>query len=238
MRLNRFLAKCGVASRRKADELIQAGHVQVNGQWITELGTQVDIEQDQVNLDGKPVYPAHEFVYLIFNKPARVLTTVKDSFNRPTVMKFVPKIPGLVPVGRLDYDTEGVLLFSNDGDLVFRLSHPRYQIDKIYSAHVNSLLNSEVEFFLSHGVDIGEKRLAMATEVKRLDDFHLRLTLHEGKKRQVKRMLSALGYRVISLRREQFAFLRCDDLKLSSWRFLNQLEILKLKKLVGFSNGN
>ena len=154
MRLNRFLAKCGVASRRKADELIQAGHVQVNGQWITELGTQVDIEQDQVNLDGKPVYPAHEFVYLIFNKPARVLTTVKDSFNRPTVMKFVPKIPGLVPVGRLDYDTEGVLLFSNDGDLVFRLSHPRYQIDKIYSAHVNSLLNSEVEFFLSHGVDI------------------------------------------------------------------------------------
>ena len=87
-------------------------------------------------------------------------------------------------------------------------------------------------------MDIGEKRLAMATEVKRLDDFHLRLTLHEGKKRQVKRMLSALGYRVISLRREQFAFLRCDDLKLSSWRFLNQLEILKLKKLVGFSNGN
>ncbi len=238
MRLNRFIARCGIVSRRNADELIKAGRVRVNGQLVSELGRKITVGQDQIEIDSQLIQPVTDFVYILFNKPAGVLTTVKDSFQRATVMNFMPRVAGLVPVGRLDYDTEGVLLLSNDGDLIYRLSHPRYRIDKVYNAQVNRPLHAEVGSLLRRGVDIGEKRLALATAIERIDDYHLRLTLHEGRKRQVKRMLVELGYRVISLRREQYAFLRCDDLAVSCWRYLNQLEILTLKKLVGYSNGN
>ena len=233
MRLNRYIAKCGAASRRNADDLIRNGRISVNGRVTKELGFKVVCENDQVFLDGDLLIPIAEEKYILLNKPAGVLTTVTDPFRRRTVFELVPKIPGLVPVGRLDLDSEGALLLTNDGDLNFRLAHPSYKIDKIYFVRVDQPIVPKLLLRLQKGVDIGEKKYVHAGKVTQIDEFSLSMLLYEGKKRQIKRMLRILGYRVEYLFREQFAFLRCEDLESSSWRFLMQKEILRLKKLVG-----
>ncbi len=238
MRLNLYIAKCGRASRRGADELIRNGRISINGKIVNNPGIQVEVNRDKILLDDNLLSLAVEKKYVLLNKPSGVLTTVSDPFGRPTVLELVPQIPGLVPVGRLDLDTEGVLLLTNDGDLNFRLAHPRYKIDKTYFVKVDLPIVPKLLSQLHKGVDIGEKNIVRAGVVKQIDMFNLTLVLHEGRKRQIKRMLRVLGFQVKYLCREQFASLRVDNLEPSSWRFLNQREILKLKKLVGLSDAD
>ncbi len=238
MRLNRYLAQCGIASRRKAEEFIRSGRISVNGQTVQKLAVQVDIRHDRICLDERLIEPAAERKYILLNKPKGVITTVDDPFKRKTVMELIPGIPGLVPVGRLDFDTEGVILLTNDGELNFRLSHPRYKIDKIYLVTLNRPVNAADLERLKKGVNIGDSRPARASNPEKVAGRRIRLTLHEGRKRQIKRMFTALRYEVTALRREQYAILRCDDLKLASWRYLTREEIVKLKKIVGFGHGN
>ncbi len=238
MRLNRYLARCGVASRRAADELIRAGRVKLSGQTVTELGTQVIVGVDEVQVDGQPVDPNFQPSYILLNKPSGCLTTLRDPFQRKTVMDLVPAIPGLVPVGRLDKDTEGVLLLTNDGELAHRLAHPRYRISKTYRVAVNRPLEPPALHMLRRGVDIGEKRPAAADGLQVVHNQEVLLTLHSGRKREVKRMFEALGYRVTRLRREKFAFLELGALEPGQWRELTQEEVNELKKLVGISHGD
>jgi 23S rRNA pseudouridine2605 synthase len=232
MRLNQYIAKCGIASRRKSDELIRSGRISVNDRIVREMGSKINEDVDQVYFDKRPIKPVRGFSYILLYKPAGVLTTVSDPFQRRTVMNLVPPVPGLVPVGRLDFDTEGVLLLTNDGELTYRLSHPRYQIDKIYFVEVDRQLSEGDIHRLQKGVDIGNKRPAKADSITKLGENQIRMSIHEGRKRQVKRMLNAIGCQVKVLRREQFAFLRCDDLEKSHWRHLKNNEIKALKKIV------
>ena len=234
MRLNLYLAKCGVASRRKADEFILSGRVSINGKIVRQLGTQIKQGKDEISFDNQLLKPISDYKIILLNKPKGFITTVSDPFNRPTVMELVPQISGLVPVGRLDFDTEGVLLLSNLGELNYRLTHPKYQIEKIYFAKLDQPVKKNTISQLQQGVDIGEKRKVRASNVTKVDSDSLKLTLHEGKKRQVKRMFQALNYRVNYLQREQFAFLNCKKMELSSWRYLTNQEINKLKKMVEF----
>ena len=232
MRLNRFLAVAGIAARRKADELIRQGRVAVNGQIVGEPGAKVDEHQDEVTVDGKAVEYSQEFVYILLNKPRDCLSSVSDNFKRPTVVEPV-KIPQRIfPVGRLDLDTEGVLLLTNDGQLAYRLMHPRYEIDKVYVAELDRFIDRKDVLRLRKGVSIGEKRPVRA-KVQVKSPCKLELTIHEGKKRQIKRMLKSVGYQVRALQRTKFGILECKDLKPGQWRYLSKGEVERLRKSVG-----
>ncbi|MEE9170085.1 MAG: pseudouridine synthase [bacterium] len=233
MRLNQYLAKCGIASRRGADQLIISGRVKVNGMVVRDLGTKLEVNLDRVEVDGRSITPAEKRIYILLNKPAGYISTVKDGFRRPIVMDLVPTIAGIAPVGRLDLNTEGALLLTNDGELAYRLTHPRYQIEKRYLVNVDKVLNPAVKQALINGVDIGDERPASAYDVDMVGSNCLRLSVHEGRKRQIRRMLKSLGYDVTSLRREQFAFLRSDDLEPGTWRYLSAGEVDQLQTAVG-----
>ncbi len=225
MRLNAYLARAGVASRRKADELIKAGRVQVNGE-AGELNTFVQ-SADRVEVDGKPV-AKQPLAYVLLHKPAGVVTTARDPGGRPTVVGLVPADPRVVPVGRLDADTTGALLLTNDGDLAHRLAHPRYEVAKVYIADVVGEPTDETLAALSEGVELGDGRTAPA-RVRRLGPSRLELTLHEGRKHQVKRMCEAVGHPVVRLRRSSYAGLTVSDLKPGAWRELSPAEVEKLR---------
>lgn len=232
IRLNRYLSKCGIASRRGADKLILAGRVKVNGVVTGRLGSLINENIDRIEFDDKVLLPSEKAFYLLLNKPAGYITTVKDPFKRPTVMDLLPKAASLAPAGRLDLDTEGVLLFSNDGDLVHRLTHPRYEIEKRYRVRVDQDLKAADVRSLKKGVDIGLVRKVSADKIVRIGSDMLELSLHEGRNRQIKRMMGSLGYRVSYLRRIQFGPLRCDDLEAGEWRFLDEDEVRQLRQCV------
>jgi 23S rRNA pseudouridine2605 synthase len=218
--------------------LIQAGRVKINGQVVRELGVQVEVGKDQVMVDDQPVEPFFRFTYILLNKPSGYLSTVKDPFGRKTVMELVPSVPGLVPVGRLDKDTEGLLLLTNDGELTHRLTHPRYEIPKTYRVRLDRSLTPEALSRLREGIDIGEKRPATVDSFEVIHNQEIRVTLHEGRKREVKRIFSELGYRVVYLLRERYAFLDLEGLGTGEWRYLSDVEVEKLKQLVRLSHGN
>ena len=231
MRLNAFLARAGVASRRGADELIKAGRVRVNGR-AGELNTFVS-ETDAVEVDGKPVAkqrPAH----LLLHKPSGTVTTARDPQKRPTVVELVPPDPRVVPVGRLDADTTGVLLLTNDGRLAHRLAHPRYEVDKVYVAQVEGDPGPDVLRQLADGVELDDGRTAPAG-VRRLGPRRIELTLHEGRTHQVKRMCEAVGHPVCRLHRSRYAGLDVRGLEPGEWRALTRDEVVALRKLVGYS---
>ena len=196
MRLQKFLAQGGIASRRKAEEYITAGRVSVNGKVVRELGTSVE-EKDRITFDGKPVKLADEFTYLVMNKPAGVMTTMRDPEGRPTIVKLLPKgAPRIVPVGRLDYDTSGVLLLTDDGDLAHVLTHPRFGVEKTYRAVLRGRLGKDEVAKLHEGVRLEEFRASKAhlrVIATRGDSSVVDLTIHEGKYRQVRRMFEVLG---------------------------------------------
>jgi 23S rRNA pseudouridine2605 synthase len=225
MRLNAYLARAGVASRRKADELIKAGRVSVNGK-PGELNTFVG-SGDHVEVDGKPV-AKQRLAYLLLHKPAGVVTTARDPGGRPTVVELVPREPRVVPVGRLDGDTTGALLLTNDGELAHRLAHPRYEVDKVYVADVEGEPSDETLRTLAEGVDLEEGRTARA-KAKRLGPSKLELTLHEGRKHQVKRMCEAVGHPVRRLHRRAYAGLTLGKLKPGEWRELTPAEVARLR---------
>lgn len=237
MRLNKYLSAAGVASRRLADQLIASGRVTINGVVVTRLGVVIDEAKDKVTLDGKPVALPDEKVYLILNKPKGFLVTLKDDFGRQTVLDLLRTCRERVfPVGRLDRDTEGVLLLTNDGDLGYRLAHPKYNVEKVYVATVEGPVQPEIVPRIERGVDIGTGELATGkAEIISVaaSKSVVQLTLKEGRKREVKRIFEVLGHAVTALKRISFAGISPSGLRLGDFRYLNVKEVKMLKKKVG-----
>jgi pseudouridine synthase len=229
VRLNAFLARAGVASRRRADELIRAGRVRVNGE-VGQLNTVVG-RRDVVEVDGQRV-ERQPLAYVLLHKPPGVVTTARDPQGRPTVVGLVPTVPRVVPVGRLDVDTTGVLVLTNDGDLAHRLAHPRYGVPKVYEAEVEGSPSADALARLREGIELEDGRTAPA-EVRLLARGRVELTLHEGRKHQVKRMLEAVGHPVQRLHRARYAGLGLDGLEPGAWRKLTRSEISELKAAAG-----
>jgi 23S rRNA pseudouridine2605 synthase len=229
MRLNAHLARAGVASRRAADELIKAGRVRVNGE-PGELNTFVG-SGDTVEVDGRPV-GKQRLAHILLNKPAGVVTTARDPQRRPTVVGLVPIEPRVVPVGRLDADTTGALLLTNDGQLAHRLAHPRYRVDKVYEVDVEGDPSPEALRRLEHGVELDDGPTAPA-RVRKLAPGRIELTIHEGRKHQVKRMCEAVGYPVRRLHRSRYAGLDLKSLAPGESRVLSRGEVAALRVLVG-----
>ena len=228
MRLNAYLARAGVASRRGADELIKAGRVRVNGR-PGELNTFVE-RGDRVEVDGRPV-SEQPLAYVLLHKPAGVVTTARDPQGRPTVVDLVRLEARVVPVGRLDADTTGALLLTNDGPLAHRLAHPRYGVEKVYRVDVEGEPSDEALRRLAEGVDLEDGRTAPA-RARRLAPARLELTLHEGRKHQVKRMCEAVGHPVRRLHRTRYAGLSADDLPPGAFRELTDREVAGLRASV------
>jgi 23S rRNA pseudouridine2605 synthase len=225
VRLNAYLARAGVASRRKADELIKAGRVTVNGE-PGQLNTFVE-SRDVVEVDGRRV-AKEPLAYLLLNKPAGTVTTARDPQGRRTVVELVPPEPRVVPVGRLDADTTGALLLTNDGELAHRLAHPRYGVEKTYVVDVAGEPDDAALRQLAAGVDLDDGRTAPA-RVRRLGESRLELTIHEGRNRQVKRMLEAVGHPVQKLHRSAYAGLTAEGLEPGAWRELEPSEVERLR---------
>jgi 23S rRNA pseudouridine2605 synthase len=231
VRLNAYLARAGVASRRAADELIKAGRVFVNGER-GELNTFV-AARDVVEVDGARVRP-QQLAHVLLHKPAGVVTTARDPQGRRTVVGLVGHKARVVPVGRLDADTTGALLLTNDGELAHRLAHPRYRVDKVYEAEVEGNPSRETLAGLAAGVELADGRTAPA-RARRLGRGRVELTVHEGRKHQVKRMLEAVGHPVRRLHRSRYAGLAVDGLAPGEWRELGREEIERLRRLVGLA---
>ena len=233
MRLQKYLASCGVASRRNAEKMITEGRITVNGETVTELGTQVDENADEVRVDGQTVRPETEKHYIAYNKPVGEVTTVRDPEGRDTVMDRFRDYPvRLFPVGRLDYDSEGLLLLTNDGELMNQLLHPRFEIPKSYLTRVSNAVTPEEIRTLRKGVMI-DGRLTSPAEVRlvRQDTFSadLLITIHEGRNRQVRKMVDAIGHQVVRLKRVRFGPVQLGDLPSGMWRKLTDEEIAKLR---------
>ncbi len=229
MRLNAYLARAGIASRRGSDDLIKAGRVKVNdvpGALNTYVHT-----GDRVEVDGIPV-TAQALKYVLLNKPAATVTTARDPQGRPTVVDLVEEIPErVVPVGRLDADTTGALLLTNDGPLSHRLAHPRYGVEKVYEVEVEGEPDEAALQQLAEGIDLDDGRTAPAG-VRRLGPSRLELTLHEGRKHQVKRMCEAVGHPVLRLHRSRYAGLTLEGLEPGAWRELEPADVRRLQSLV------
>ncbi|HWX09611.1 MAG TPA: pseudouridine synthase [Gaiellaceae bacterium] len=225
MRLNAYLARAGVASRRGSDELIKAGRVLVNGE-PGQLNTFVE-GTDRVEVDGREV-AKQPIAHVLLHKPAGVVSTARDPQGRPTVVDLVPNASRIVPVGRLDADTTGALLLTNDGQLAHHLAHPRYGIEKVYVAEVGGKPGDAVLERLRNGVELDDGVTSPA-QVRRLAPNTLELTIHEGRNRQVKRMLEAVGHPVRSLHRSQYAGLTLEGLEPGQWRELEPSEVERLR---------
>ena len=225
MRLNAWLARAGVASRRGADELIKAGRVTVNGE-PGQLNTFV-AAHDRVELDGSSL-AKQRLAYVLLHKPAGVVTTARDPGGRPTVVDLVSHPARVVPVGRLDIDTTGVLLLTNDGELAHRLAHPRYEVDKVYLADVEGDPDDETLAQLAAGIEL-EDGLTAPAAVRRLGHARVELTIHEGRNRQGKRMLERVGHPVRRLRRTRYGALTVEGLAPGEWRELTRDEVDALR---------
>jgi pseudouridine synthase len=225
MRLNAFLARAGVASRRGADELIKAGRVAVNGR-PGELNSDVS-EFDVVKLDGRPV-TAQKLRYILLHKPEGFVTTLKDPEGRRKVTDLVDVEERVVPVGRLDFNTSGALLMTNDGELAHSLMHPSYEIDKVYEADVEGIIDDEILNMLSNGVELDDGMTAPPA-ARKLADNKIELTIHEGRNRQVRRMLAAAGLPVKKLHRSKYGPLDLTGIKPGQWRELSEEEVKLLK---------
>lgn len=233
MRLQKYLASCGIASRRTAEKYILEGRVTVNGEIVQVLGTQVDELSDLVQVDGTTVHPETEKHYLAYNKPIGEVTTVSDPEGRATVMDRFRDYPvRLFPVGRLDYDSEGLILLTNDGELMNQLLHPSYEIQKSYLTRVSNHVSDEEIRMLRKGVMIDGKLTAPAQiRLIRHEAFStdLLITIHEGRNRQVRRMINAINHQVVRLKRVRFGPIQLGDLPSGMWRKLTDEEIQKLR---------
>ncbi len=235
LRLQKFLADCGISSRRGAEELIKAGRVSVNGSIIRDMGVKVDEENDIVEFDGRRVTVQKKMIYIMLNKPEGFVTTVSDDKGRDTVMSLVEEIPvRIYPVGRLDYDTEGLLLMTNDGDLTFKITHPKNNIEKTYVAEVTGNIGMDTLIQLRRGVMLDGVRTSPAkVEVIGATRYgaKVQITIHEGRNRQVRRMFEAVGCIVKKLKRIEEAGLKLGHLPLGKWRKLSESEVNMLKKI-------
>ncbi|MEA5014413.1 MAG: pseudouridine synthase [Candidatus Limiplasma sp.] len=234
MRLQKYLASCGVASRRAAEQMIAQGRVTVDGEAVTAMGTQVE-EGQRVCVDGKEAVPEGQKYYVMYHKPAGEVTTASDPQGRATVLdKFADFPARLYPVGRLDYDSEGLLLLTNDGELTERMLHPSGEVEKVYLARVSNQVTEAEARCLETGVMVEGKRTARA-KVKLLGVkamyTDMLITIHEGRNRQVRKMVEQVGHQVVLLRRIRFGPLKLGELPRGMWRELTQEELLAVRKL-------
>lgn len=236
VRLQKVLSQAGVASRRASEDLITAGRVKVNGETVTVLGTRVDPSVDAIEVDGERISVDAERVVIALNKPRGVVTTADDELGRPTVMEMLPAVPGLRAVGRLDLETTGLLLATTDGNLAHRLTHPRFEVERVYLAEVEGVPDRDSLRALRAGIELddGPARVKRVTLVDQQPGrAHLELTLTEGRNREVRRMLDAIGHPVRHLGRTRFGPIRLGDLPSGRSRYLNPTEIGSLLRGVG-----
>ncbi len=234
IRLQKYLANNGILSRRKAEEAILEGKVKVDGKIVTELGTKINPTINKVEYEGKLVKPEEEKVYVLLNKPIGYVTTVKDQFDRDIVTDLIKGVKvKLLPVGRLDMYTSGALILTNDGDFIYRVTHPKHEIEKTYNVTLRGIIESTQIEELEKGVKI-EDYITKPAKVKilKIDNekniSRIQITIHEGKNRQVRKMCEAVGKKVLALHRAKIGFLDVKDLKIGEWRYLNKKEIEKL----------
>ena len=233
IRLQKFLANSGIASRRKCEEIILEGKVSVNGQIVKELGTKVNPTVDKIEYCGKQVSISNKFVYILLNKPIGYVTTAKDQFNRDSVLDLVKVKERIVPVGRLDMYTSGALILTNDGDFVYKVTHPKHEITKTYTVTVRGIIENEAVEKLKNGVEIEEYKTRPAkVKILKTDEekniSRLEITIHEGKNRQVRKMCEAVGSKVVALHRSKIGDIGVKDLKLGTWRYLKDFEVKKI----------
>jgi pseudouridine synthase len=236
IRLNHYIAQAGIAARRKADELIAAGKVKVNGKVVDKLGSKVDPNTDHISVNGRTISIRHKHVYLLLNKPKDAITTVKDEKDRNTVLNYVKTRERVYPVGRLDRNTTGVLLLTNDGELTARLTHPRYEVERSYHVTLDKPLDRKHAAAIAEGgVDIGRghKTGKATVSIARDNAKDVLVSIHEGKYHEVRRLFSVFGYEVMKLDRISFAGITHSGMKRGDARPLSPQEIRGLKKLVG-----
>ena len=239
MRLQKWIAQAGLASRRKAEEMILEGRVKLNGKVIAELGTKADPARDKVTVDGKPVLlDMQEKIYVMLHKPEGVITSSADQFKRETVVDLLPAdmTARLYPVGRLDYDTSGLIFLTNDGDFTLKLTHPKYKISKTYIAHVKGTPRESALIKLREGVKIDGKRTSpceveIIPNKTQATNAKLLITIREGRNRQLRKMCEAIEHHVISLKRVEVGGVKLGDLEKGEWRNLNEQELRALKAL-------
>lgn len=237
VRLQKFLANQGICSRRKAEEYIKQGLVKVNGITITELGSKINPEEDEVTLKGKKVGIADiKKVYILLNKPIGYVTTTCDQFGRDTVLDLVKIKEKLLPVGRLDMYTSGALILTNDGEFIYKVTHPKYEIEKTYNVTVKGIITKEEVERLQEGVEIedytsGKAKVKILKTDKEKDISRIEITIHEGKNREVRKMCNAIGRKVLALHRSKIENIDVKHLKPGEWRYLTNKEISKFKEL-------
>lgn len=233
IRLQKFLANSGIASRRKCEELILDGKVSVNDEVVNELGTKVNPAVDKVEFCGKPVQNLDKMVYILLNKPIGYVTTAKDQFDRDSVLDLVKVKERIVPVGRLDMYTSGALILTNDGDFVYKVTHPKHEITKTYTVTLREIIQNDAVEKLRNGVEIDDYvtrpakvKILKTDEEKNIS--RLEITIHEGKNRQVRKMCEAVGSKVIALHRSKIGDIGVKDLKLGTWRYLKDFEVKRI----------
>ncbi len=237
IRLQKFLSDSGICSRRKAEEHILEGNVKVNGKIVTTLGTKVDPENDVIQFKGEKIQNKEDKkIYILLNKPIGYVTTVKDQFNRDTVLDLVKVKERILPVGRLDMYTSGALILTNDGDFIFKVTHPKHEVTKTYNVTLKGIVTKEEIEQLSNGVKIDEEYVTKKADVRilKIDKekqiSRLEITIHEGKNRQVRKMCEAIGKKVLSLHRSKIGNINVKSLKLGEWRYLKSSEVESLIK--------
>lgn len=228
-RLQKFLANAGIAARRKCEEFIAEGKVKVNGKTVTELGTKINPEKDTIEFNGQVVKVKDEKVYILLNKPIGYVTTSHDQFNRDTVLDLVKVKERIVPVGRLDMYTSGALILSNDGDFVYKLTHPKHEVTKTYTVTLKGIVTNEEVQKLRDGVQIEEyttrpAKVKILKTDKEKNQSRLEITIHEGKNRQVRKMCDAIDKKVLALHRSKIGNIEVKDLKIGTWRYLTEKE--------------
>ena len=235
IRLQKYIADCGITSRRKAEELIKQGKIKVNGQIVYELGTKINPQKDMVLYQDKKIKEKEKNVYILLNKPIGYVTTVKDQFKRPSVLDLVKVKQRVVPVGRLDMYTSGALILTNDGDFVYQVTHPKHEIDKTYTVTIKGIVTEQDVELLKKGVKIEEyttkpaKVKILKTDLEK-NSSRLEITIHEGKNRQIRKMCEAVGYPVLALHRSKISGIDVKDLPLGKWRFLSKQEVERILK--------
>lgn len=233
IRLQKYLAECGIASRRKCEEYIEQGKVEINGNVVTELGTKINPQKDKIKFEGKEVNKSNKLIYILLNKPIGYVTTLDEQFGREKVLDLVKVKERIVPVGRLDMYTSGALILTNDGDFVYKVTHPKHEITKTYTVTVKGIIKPDDVDKLRRGVDIDgyitkpAKVKILRTDIER-DISRLEIIIHEGKNRQVRKMCEAIGKKVIALHRSKIGNISVKNTELGKWRYLKNEEIREI----------
>lgn len=235
IRLQKFLSEAGIASRRKSEQYIIEGKVSVNGKIVKELGTKINIEKDKIFFEGKEVKINDKKIYILLNKPIGYVTTVKEQFGRDSVMDLIQIKERIVPVGRLDMYTSGALILTNDGDFVYKVTHPKHEVTKTYTVTVKGIVTNEEVYKLQNGVYIDDYMTKPAkVKILKTDEekniSRLRIEIHEGKNRQVRKMCEAVGRKVIALHRSKIGNIEVKDMPIGKWRYLTKREVEELVK--------